>query len=137
MSSPASVHGSVSSDALHGPELEVFALRAAEQDVLVVVGEADTATATSLYDQLVRALPTPPRPVVVELGALTFCGLSGLDALRDVERCADAAGVPLSFRGQSAQLQWLQRFAPAPGSQGSGGTPARAGAPAGAQDPPC
>ena len=110
MSSPAFVHVPTPSGAAPGPGLEVVVLRAAEQDVLVVVGEADTATAALLYEQLLRALPAPPRPVVVELGALVFCGLSGLDALRDVERSAVAAGVPLSFRGQSAQLLWLQRF---------------------------
>ena len=49
--------------------------------------------------------------MVVELGALMLCGLSGLDALR-VAHAAEAAGVALTFRGQSAQLQWMQRTGP-------------------------
>ena len=93
--------------------LAVFALQAAEQDVLVVVGEADIATAQHLYDEVVQVLPTSPRPVVVELGALTFCGVAGVDALRDIARAAEVAGVALAFRGQSRQLQWLQRTVPA------------------------
>ena len=93
--------------------LAVFALQAAEQDVLVVVGEADIATAQHLYDQVVQLLPTPPRAVLVELGALTFCDSAGVDALRDIARAAEVAGVILVFRGQSEQLQWLQRTVPA------------------------
>lgn len=99
--------------------LAVFALQAAEQDVLVVVGEADIATAQHLYDEAVQALPTPPRAVVVELGALTFCDVAGVDALRDIARAAEVAGVALAFRGQSEQLQWLQRTLPASDGQRS------------------
>ena len=95
------------------PGLAVLALQAAEQDVLVVVGEADIATAQHLYDQVVQLLPTPPRAVLVELGALTFCDSAGVDALRDIARAAEVAGVVLVFRGQSEQLQWLQRTVPA------------------------
>lgn len=55
---------------------------ASEQDVLVLLGEADMATARMLVEQAVRALPSAPRPVVVELSALTFCDLSGPDTLQ-------------------------------------------------------
>lgn len=91
------------------PGLSVLVLRAAEQDVLVVLGEADVATAQQLIDQVLEALPTPPRPVIVDLGALTFCDLIGLDALRDVARAAETAGVALAFRNHRPQLRWLQR----------------------------
>lgn len=94
---------------LAGPPLSVLALKAAEHDVLVVLGEADIATAELLHDLVLQALPDPPRPVLLELGALTFCDSAGLDALRDVARSAQNAGVPLTMRGQSEQLRWLQR----------------------------
>ncbi len=51
--------------------------------------------------------------MLVELGALTFCDSAGVDALRDIARAAEVAGVALVFRGQSEQLQWLQRTVPA------------------------
>lgn len=92
----------------------VLVLRAAEQDVLVLLGEADLATSQLLVEQVVRALPSPPRPVVIELGALTFCDLSGLDALYELAGAAAAAEVQLTFRGASPQLQWLHRTAVAP-----------------------
>ena len=102
--------------------LAVLQLRAEEQDVLVVVGEADLSTAQRLYDELVQSLPAPPRTAVVELGALGFCDLRGLDALRAAAAAARTAGVCLTFRGQSAQLSWLQRTCPAP-APASGAVP--------------
>lgn len=92
--------------------LAVLTLRAAEQDVLVVVGEADMSTAPALHDRLVQLLAGQRRPVVVELGALVFCDLDGLAALRGAARVAEAAGCTLTFRGQSAQLRWLERTFP-------------------------
>ena len=105
------------------PGIAVLALRAAEQDVLVVLGEADIATAQLLFDQLLQALPAPPRPVTVELGPLTFCDVSGSDALRDVARAAEVAGVALTFRGQSTPLQWLQRNLPQSAARAGGRRP--------------
>ena len=93
------------------PPCAVLVLRAAEQDVLVLLGEADMATSELLVEQVVRALPAPPRPVVVELSALTFCDLSGLDALHELAGAAADAEVPLTFRGASPELQWLHRTA--------------------------
>lgn len=99
----------------------MLTLRAAEQDVVVVVGEADLATAPLLHDRLVQALAGRRRPVVVELGALTFCDLCGLDALRAAAGTAEAAGTHLTFRGRSAQLRWLQRTFP-PAQRLAGGS---------------
>ena len=89
------------------PGLMVLPLRAAEQHVLVVIGEADLHTAESLRVQIVELLWSEPASVLVELGALEFCDLHGLSALYDVARAADEAGIVLSFRGMSAQLRWL------------------------------
>lgn len=105
------------------PGLALLALRADEQDVLVVLGEADIATADLLRRLVLRALPAPPRQVVLELGALAFCDVRGLDALRDIACAAECAGVGLTFRGGSEQLLWLQQFVPAR-PPGSPGTPA-------------
>ncbi|MBW3640413.1 MAG: STAS domain-containing protein [Actinobacteria bacterium] len=95
-----------------GSGLMVMALRAAEQHVLVVVGEADLHTAGQLRTALVDMLPVHPPSVLVELGALEFCDLAGLDALRDAARAAHNVGVALTFRGMSAQLAWLHHTFP-------------------------
>lgn len=87
-------------------------LRTAEQRVLVVLGDADLATADQLRDQLTGALTGQPPSLLVELAGLDFCDLSGLDALHDAARQAHAAGIQLTFRGMSAQLGWLHRTFP-------------------------
>lgn len=94
--------------------LTVLSLRAAEQDVVVVVGEADLATAGKLRADLLGAVDTARGPVVVELGSLTFCDVRGLRALQEAERAAQAAGVGLTFRGMSRQLSWLYDTFPLP-----------------------
>ena len=94
--------------------LMVMPMRAAEQHVLVVVGEADMHTAEQLRTQLIDALRTEPPSVLVELGALDFCDLQGLDALHDAARAAHDAGISLTFCGMSSQLSWLHRTFPAP-----------------------
>ena len=94
--------------------LMVMPMRAAEQHVLVVVGEADMHTAEQLRTQLIGALGAEPPSVLVELGALDFCDLQGLDALHDAARAAHNAGIALTFRGMSRQLSWLHRTFPAP-----------------------
>ena len=103
--------------------LTVTALRAAQQHVLVVVGEADLHTAGQLRAQLIEMLPTPPRPVLVHLGALEFCDLAGLDALHDAARAAHDAGTALTFRGMSPRLSWLHRTFPPGGLVPSPSTP--------------
>ena len=87
-------------------------LRAAEQHVLVVVGQADLATADQLRDDLTDALTGQPLSLMVDLAGLDFCDLSGLDALHDAAQQAHAAGVQLTFRGMSTQLAWLHRTFP-------------------------
>lgn len=95
--------------------LLVMPMRAAEQHVLVVVGEADLHTAAQLRSQLLEMIRAEPPSVLVELGALEFCDLHGLAALDDAARAARDAGIELSFRGMSAQLSWLHHtFPPAP-----------------------
>lgn len=53
--------------------LLVMPLRAAEEHVLVVVGEADISTADHLRDYLIHALAGRPPALRVELGGLEFC----------------------------------------------------------------
>ena len=108
------------------PALLGLVLRAAEQHVLVVVGEADLATAEQLRQHVITALAGQPPALLVELGALDFCDLTGLDALHDGARLAQAAGVPLHFRGMSRQLARLHAAYPQPpGPAGRGRTPAQ------------
>lgn len=87
-----------------GARLLVIPLRAAEEQVLVVVGEADISTADQLRDHLTDALAGQPPALRAELGGLEFCDLLGLDALHDAARAAAAAGVHLTLSGMSAQL---------------------------------
>lgn len=94
------------------PGLLVMPLRAAEQHVLVVVGEADLATAEQLRGHLSDALAGQPPSLLVDLAGLDFCDLSGLDALHDATRQASAAGVSVTLRGMSPQLEWLHRTFP-------------------------
>ena len=76
------------------------------------------ATAQPMLRQLLAALPDPPHPVVLELRALTFCDLHGLDALREFARAAQVDGVALTVRGRSRQLERLERAVPPEASAG-------------------
>lgn len=112
--------------------LLVMPLRAAEEHVLVVVGEADVSTAAGLREQLLAAITVRPPGLRVELGSLDFCDLHGLDALHDAAAAAHDAGVPLTLSGMSTQLSWLhQTFPPArqPGLDGPVGCSATARGP--------
>lgn len=97
------------------PGLLVMLLRLAKQHVLVVIGEADLATAGQLRGHLTRALAEQPPSLLVDLSALDFCDLLGLDALRDATRHAEAVNVSMSFRGMSPQLAWLHASYPLAG----------------------
>jgi anti-anti-sigma regulatory factor len=79
--------------------------------VLAVVGEADLSTATPLRQQLLAALAFAPSSVLLDLSGLTFCDLSGLDALNDLAAAAERH-VPVKLRGMSTQLAWLHRTFP-------------------------
>lgn len=110
--------------------LVIMPLRAAEQHVLVVVGEADMQTAGQLRTQLINLLwAAPASSVVVELAALGFCDLSGLDALHDAARAAADVGVALTFRGMSPQLSWLHATYPPGDPTTPPPTPAKAETP--------
>ncbi len=95
------------------PLLQVTTQGAGEL-VLVVSCEADLGTAAQLRDQLIAALSSAPPAVVVDLSGLSFCDLSGLDALYEAVRVADDKGVVMTFRGASRQLSWLLRTFPPP-----------------------
>lgn len=121
MASPAGTTTGAGADAAAGATayepgrpswLMIMPLRAAEQHVLVVVGEADLHTAGQLRSQLIDMLWTGAPSLLVELGALEFCDLSGLDALHDAARAAHDAGVALTFGGMSPQLAWLHATFP-------------------------
>ena len=103
--------------------LTVMALPAADQHVLVVVGEADLATAGQLRAHLIEMLPAKPLTVLVDLGALEFCDLAGLDALHDAARAAHDADIVLTFRGMSPRLAWLHRTFPPRGAVPPQSTP--------------
>ncbi len=95
--------------------LLVMPMRVAERHVLLVAGEADLHTAAQLRDELLAAVASRPSVLVVELGALDFCDLHGLDALHDAVRLAEVAGTTLTLQGMRPQLAWLCATFP-PGS---------------------
>ena len=68
---------------------------------LRVDGELDMATAGRVEERVVTALTGDPRPdrVVLDLGGLTFCDSSGLDALLAARAEADRRGVDLRVAG--------------------------------------
>lgn len=94
------------------PRLTVLAIKAADQHVLVVTGEADLHTASQLRSSITALTPAEPCSVIVELSALDFCDLNGLDALHDAAAVAALAGVELVFHGASPRLSWLHRSFP-------------------------
>ena len=92
--------------------LLVFADGQRQPLTLVVLGEADLATAGQLRHALLEAVASTPVAVVVDLAGLEFCDLPGLDALHDGLDAAQAARVPMTVRGMSAQVAWLHRTFP-------------------------
>lgn len=77
-----------------------------QQVVAVVAGEADLASASRLRDGLIDCLTYRPRSLVIDASDLTFCDLSGLDALVDAVAVAKRSGVSVTIR-PSAHLSWL------------------------------
>ena len=107
------------------PRLMVMPMRAGDQHLLVVAGEADLCTAGQLRSQLVEMLSDAPPSLIIDLRALEFCDLRGMDALNDAAQAAADAGVSLTFRGMSPQLSWLCRTFPASSSGPPPSAPAR------------
>ena len=95
-----------------GSGLRVIPVRAAEQHVLIVVGEVDVANADQLRGHLTDALAGRPPELRIDLRGLDFCDLSGLDALHDAARTAANEGVYLTFSGVSALLAWMHHAFP-------------------------
>lgn len=110
--------------------LLVVAVRAGGHDVAILVGEADLHTADQLRQQLVALLPADAGPLLVDLGALDFCDLRGLDALRDVEQVARSRGVHVTYRGVSRRLAWLSHSFAVQRGRESGTAPAQRSRPA-------
>ncbi len=89
---------------------------------LLVLGEADIATADQLRQALLEAVAGHPdtvnddevivAEVIVDVAGLDFCGLAGLDALHAGLGAAQTAGVVMTVRGMSAQLTWLHATFP-------------------------
>ena len=81
--------------------------------LVVVTGEADIATAPQLREELRAVFSSEARAWTVDLEGLSFCGMMGLDALRDAERTAGQAGSVVCWRGVSQRLRWLAETFPA------------------------
>lgn len=80
---------------------------------IVVSGDADTTTSGALQTQIVAALPGADRPATIDLSRLTFCDLSGMDALEGAISVAEARGTAVTVRGESELLAWMREtFAP-------------------------
>lgn len=77
-----------------------------ERVVVLLSGEADLSTAAVLREELERSLAFRAPSLVIDARELTFCDLSGLDALHDAVDVAEQSGVTVTLR-PSAQLRWL------------------------------
>jgi anti-anti-sigma regulatory factor len=93
------------------------------QLTLLVFGEADFSTAVGLHRQLVDAMAGWPYTVVIDVSGLTFCGLAGLDALREAELVGAGDGRDVHVTGMSRQLSWLRRTFGATGNGESSPAP--------------
>ncbi len=69
--------------------------------VVVVAGEADSATAARLREQLIGTVGCGTRSLVVDLTDLASCDGQGVDALNSAVQVAEARGISVSLRGQS------------------------------------
>ncbi len=88
---------------------------------VLVAGEVDRATARQLRDRLVDSLFYRASTLVVDATDLTFCDLSGLDALVDAVETVERSGVHVTIQ-PSEQLTWLiataERLRPTSGQPG-------------------
>ena len=107
--------------------LSVSACSAGPRLVVVVVGEADWATADRLREGLAAALAYGPRSMVLDLTDLVFCSLHGVRALLAAVETAERAGVDVTWHGVSRQLEWLYDFVQA--GRGTPLRPSRSGVP--------
>ena len=87
----------------HG-DLVVMPFLDGSRAVVVVAGEADVATAPRLQDQVIRSLGCRARSLLLDLSDLASYDQHGVDALSRAVQAAEARGVAVSIRGQSAQL---------------------------------
>lgn len=87
--------------------LRVVPLPGGPELVVLVAGEADLSTYELLRDQLVSVSAGGPTAVIVDVSGLSFCDLSGLDALLEAACISSGAGVPMTFQGMSPRLSWL------------------------------
>lgn len=71
-----------------------------------IAGEADLSTAPLLRRRLVDSLRHGRPSLVVDAGALSFCDLSGLDALCDALQTVERSGTHVTLQ-PSTQLAWL------------------------------
>ncbi len=102
--------------AMSGPSepggLRIFTESRSGPVTLLVLGDADIATADQLRQALLEAVAGHPEAVIVDVAGLEFCDLFGLDALHAGLNAAQTAGVVMTLRGMSGQLRWLHRTFP-------------------------
>lgn len=89
--------------------VRVTVLRSPAAIVVAVAGEADIATSPQLQHELVAAFDGDSCSATVDVSALAFCGLAGMDALEKALAYARHIGFGVTVRGESAQLAWLRR----------------------------
>lgn len=80
--------------------------------VVVVAGQADQATAARLHEELIDTVSCGTRSLVVDLTDLASCDPQGADALTRAVQVAEARGVAVTLRGQSAQVAQMLRTYP-------------------------
>jgi anti-anti-sigma factor len=104
-------HGSVPGNL--GCDLESWACAGGVIDVLRVSGEIDLHSVELVGAEFAKALIRSPSHLVVDLAAVSFCGLGGYALLVDTYRAATTAGINFALSGLTrhqdrvAALLWV------------------------------
>lgn len=81
-----------------------------------VSGELDLATHRSVAATLVGAARRAPRHLVVDLAAMTFCGVRGYDLLAEIAAIAGGRGIGFALSGLTPhQCRVVNLIMPQPG----------------------
>ncbi|HET6705738.1 STAS domain-containing protein [Amycolatopsis sp.] len=78
------------------PALTVRVRTVPEAVVVAAAGDLDLATAPVLRTRARAALAGRPGALIVDLGAVTYCGSAGLQVIAELVASSSAAGLPLA-----------------------------------------
>lgn len=89
------------------PSLTFEIRRRGDEVSLVVAGELDLATGRSLEVAALKLLDGPPRLLILDLRAVTFCDSSGIASLILIHRAATRAGSALQLHNVDPRVRQI------------------------------